>query len=558
MPQITMPQMMPPMAVILATSAAAVVAMAATPPKTILTVLIDDLGFNDLQTHNPLSPTPHIGSLARSGLELTQYHAYMYCSPTRRSILSGRFPVHLGTYQAPVCSNYLPLQMTLLPAKLALANFSGHMLGKGHLGYQTTDHLPANRGFDSHLGYLESAEHYYHGLQEGCDIPEYENLPTGKQHTAAEPGPRHGQWPPPGNGAPRAWQCHLDLWHNRTTAWPSVLAALQYDTNTYAQRAVDLITGTPASQRLFVHLMWHAVHSPYTPAPLWETIAPSDGAATFANYCPPVGVVQTPKQHERCNFGAILKVLDDGMANVTAALRASGRWQDTLMWVSSDNGGIGPGNNWPNRGQKATPWQGGTRVAAFLSGGWLPASLRGKSNPSLMHVVDVYPTLCALVGVDSTDTVYLPAHGPASAPRSIDGVNVLPLLLAGASVSPREFVPTTERSLIWQQQHQQQPTNPQRYPGDNGVPRLWKLITGAGRSGWYPAALGYNTSGKTDANSTEWPCVGVEKSVWFGGKCSVCSVAHPCLFDLSVDIGERTNLASQQPAIVVRPAYPCT
>lgn len=99
----------------------------------------DDLGFADTQLNNPFSPTPHIGELAYSGVKLLQYHAYMYCSPTRRSILSGRFPIHLGTEQAPVCSNFLPLQMTLLPAKLKQAGYTGHFIGKGHLGYQTTD-----------------------------------------------------------------------------------------------------------------------------------------------------------------------------------------------------------------------------------------------------------------------------------------------------------------------------------------------------------------------------------------------------------------------------------
>ena len=93
----------------------------------------------------------------------------------RRSFLSGRFPVHITGLQAPTCSNFLPLKFTLLPEKLKEQGFETHMasplaapwpaesllppfiyclaqVGKGHLGYMTTDHLPANRGFDTHVG----------------------------------------------------------------------------------------------------------------------------------------------------------------------------------------------------------------------------------------------------------------------------------------------------------------------------------------------------------------------------------------------------------------------
>ena len=58
------------------------------------------------------------------------------------------------------------------------------------------------------------------------------------------------------------------------------------------------------------------------------------------------------------------------------------------MVVQSDNGGIGPGNNYPLRGSKMTPWQGGTRVMAMVTGGFLSPELRGTKNFALMHVAD--------------------------------------------------------------------------------------------------------------------------------------------------------------------------
>jgi arylsulfatase A-like enzyme len=74
---------------------------AAAPKPHIMTVLMDDVGWYDTQINNPNSDaTPHIGELAGAGIRLGRHYAYSVCSPTRRSILSGRFPVTLGMGQA--------------------------------------------------------------------------------------------------------------------------------------------------------------------------------------------------------------------------------------------------------------------------------------------------------------------------------------------------------------------------------------------------------------------------------------------------------------------------
>ena len=79
----------------------------------------------------------------------------------------------------------------------------------------------------------------------------------------------------------------------------------------------------------------------------------------------------------------MLRIVDDGIRNVTAALKKSGRWDDTLILVTSDNGGINMGNNYPLRGLKATVWEGGTRVMAFVAGGFLEAvRISRKQKPA--------------------------------------------------------------------------------------------------------------------------------------------------------------------------------
>ena len=94
----------------------------------------------------------------------------MYCSPTRRSFLSGRFATRINPNQANTCSNYLPTQFTLISDKLKGEGYSCHFIGKGHLGYPSVDHLPINRGYESHVGYLGGAEGYFQATKNSKDF----------------------------------------------------------------------------------------------------------------------------------------------------------------------------------------------------------------------------------------------------------------------------------------------------------------------------------------------------------------------------------------------------
>ena len=172
-------------------------------PQVILTLLIDDLGYFDTSVWNPAAPTPTIGSLANEGLRLERQYAYWYCSPTRRSFLSGRFPAHIGNGQADICSNIFSLNFTLLSEKLKQARFNCHMIGKGHLGYETEDHLPINRGFDSYVGYLWGGESYVGG-----------------------------------NHSIRTFT--KDFWHDHK-AGDDLVDEVYYSTNFYSRRAVSII-----------------------------------------------------------------------------------------------------------------------------------------------------------------------------------------------------------------------------------------------------------------------------------------------------------------------------
>ena len=102
---------------------------ATTGPATIVTIVIDDLGHYDTAVYNPNSPTPALKALADGGVRLGRHYTYKFCSPTRRSFLSGRLPVHMTSAQAQPCTNWLPLEMEILPQKLKKAGFHSHIIG---------------------------------------------------------------------------------------------------------------------------------------------------------------------------------------------------------------------------------------------------------------------------------------------------------------------------------------------------------------------------------------------------------------------------------------------
>jgi arylsulfatase A-like enzyme len=152
----------------------------------------------------------------------------MWCSPTRRSFITGRYLVHItgarkrhflshlfikciilprqardkhrenskkvpfSQEQAATNTNLTPLQFSILSEKLRAANFENHFLGKGHMGWQTTDHLLVNRGFDSHMGYLGGSESYKWGRMDQSLDP---NAFTGKHDMVSR-----SSLPPPARG----------------------------------------------------------------------------------------------------------------------------------------------------------------------------------------------------------------------------------------------------------------------------------------------------------------------------------------------------------------------
>ena len=128
-------------------------------PPNIVFVLVDDWGFTDVGFRNPQIKTPNFDSLAKTGLLLDRHYVYRYCSPSRASFLTGRWPHHVHQWNPPPNAEVgLNINMTALPAKLKQAGYSTHMVGKWHEGFFKSQYLPVNRGFDTSSGFLNGGK----------------------------------------------------------------------------------------------------------------------------------------------------------------------------------------------------------------------------------------------------------------------------------------------------------------------------------------------------------------------------------------------------------------
>ena len=88
------------------------------------------------------------------------------------------------------------------------------------------------------------------------------------------------------------------------------------------------------------------------------------------------------------------------------------------------------------RGGKASAFEGGVRVNAFVGGGFVPESARGSTPVGLSAICDVYTTFCALGGADPFDSV-----GDANGLPPVDGVDLWSWIVGDTESSPRSEVP---------------------------------------------------------------------------------------------------------------------
>ncbi|MCG6158124.1 sulfatase-like hydrolase/transferase [Rubinisphaera margarita] len=330
---------------------------AETKPNFVL-IVADDLGYGDLGCYGGDSPqTPHIDRLARGGLRFTDFHsAGAMCSPTRASLMTGRYPQRFGPIFDAALSGTtqrdrgLPLEATTIAELLREAGYVTGCFGKWHLGYQPPL-LPTNQGFD-----------IFRGLVSG----------DGDFHTQID---RSG---------------NEDWWHNNRVEMDE-----GYTTDLLTKYSVDFIAAHH-EEPFFLYLPHLAIHFP------WQ--GPEDPPHRTAGrswHQDKWGVIPD-RGNVRPHVEAMIESLD---ASVGAIVETLNQWeltQETVVIFTSDNGGyltygkdfrnISSNGEW--RGQKAQLYEGGHRVPMIVS--W-PGRIAPGVTDELVHSNDLLPTMLSLI-----------------------------------------------------------------------------------------------------------------------------------------------------------------
>ncbi|KAH8259685.1 hypothetical protein KR026_008766 [Drosophila bipectinata] len=353
----------------------------------ILIILIDDMGMNDVSFHGSNQIlTPNIDALAYNGVLLNKHYVPNLCTPSRATLLTGKYPIHTGMQHWVIITDEpwgLPKKERLMPELFREAGYSTHLVGKWHLGFWRQDLTPTMRGFDHHYGYYNGYIDYY----------DHQVRLLGKNYS---PG--------------------LDF---RKDFEPNPKANGTYATEAFTSEAKRIIEEHDKSKPLFMVLSHLAVHTGNEDNPMQ---APEEEVAKFLH-------IKDPK---RRTYAGMISSLDKSVGQTIRALKDNDMLNNTIVLLYSDNGaptvGIhsNAGSNYPYRGQKESPWEGGIRSVGAL---WSPLlKKQGYVSNQAIHAIDWLPTLAAAAGVSLPQDLQL------------DGQNLWPSLSEKAEPKPRKFI----------------------------------------------------------------------------------------------------------------------
>ncbi len=364
----------------------------------ILVFFVDDLGYMDVSVNNPdgFYETPHIEALAKSGMLFTDgYATCPVCSPSRVSMLTGKYPTRVGTTHlfpgkkgspgksgkfnpAPFVGE-LPLEEVTIAEALKSKGYATFFAGKWHLGYGE-DFRPQKQGFDINIGGYDRGGPY-----------------SGKRYFAPFKNPEIKEESPDGEHLPHR----------------------------LARETVKFINES-GDQPFFAYLSFYSVHTPLMGRKdLIEKykkkaieIGNTESEDDFAPYMRTnkrLNKIRVKQTHT--TYAAMVEAMDLAVGHVIEGLKKSGKYDNTIIVFTADNGGLStsegyPTSNKPLNGGKGWVLEGGIREPWIIR--FPGVTKEGSVSKTPISGIDFFPTVAKVAGYEADD--------------EIDGLDLRPLL----------------------------------------------------------------------------------------------------------------------------------
>ena len=335
----------------------------------IVLLLADDLGWADLGFQGSSDIlSPNIDQLAKHGIRFTDGHvSASVCSPSRAGLMTGRYQQRFGhEANSPPPSEGMDIKQITIADRLKELGYRTGLIGKWHLGNQDV-YYPTRRGFDYFYGLRSGSRSYFHNAKKDDK--------KGNPKAIEE------------NGKKVEFEGYL--------------------TDVFGQKAIDFVN----SQDDKPFFLYHSFTAPHGPMHATE-----EDKKLFSSI----------ENTKRRSYAAMIWAMDRAIGKLIDALKASGEFENTLIWFLSDNGGA-TGNasvNLPLAGHKGIKFEGGTRVPFFAH--WPKQFKEPKRFDSMMISLDIMPTTLAAAGAKEEDL------------KNLDGVNLLPFIKGEKAKPPHQ------------------------------------------------------------------------------------------------------------------------
>jgi arylsulfatase A-like enzyme len=353
----------------------------------IVLIVSDDQGYHDLGCYGATDvKTPTLDRIAEEGARLTNFYVTCsFCTPSRASLLTGRYPQRNGSYDLfrndRVNDGYLypPYEYSISPERilgtdlrevliseiLKEAGYHNGCFGKWDMG-QLKRFLPLQQGFDRYYGFVNTGIDYFTHERYGVPSMYDDNEPTAKDKGT-------------------------------------------YCTDLFEREAIKFLKEN-IDKPFFLYLPFNAPHygsNQHKEDPRYPVQA-------MQEYLDMYPEAFEKGEYPRQGTMAAITDMDNAIGNILQVIKDAGKEANTMVIFMSDNGAGGGFANYPLRGGKSNFFEGGIRVPCIIK--W-PARISGNQViDNFLSSLEIFPTILAVTGIRKTEDLIL------------DGFNMMPVL----------------------------------------------------------------------------------------------------------------------------------